>query len=152
MKLKLLALAAALMACLFVISCHSHSPRTDAKGYYSIRLTGSSYIQPQGSVTRLQVDQCYVLMDAVDGFHASKDSDEDTQLEKRTWLRVNLKETDDNGKTWYKISYRGPYATIQEAYIVESDANRQLDKLVLKGHPWCFLLERAVRRPIVVSA
>lgn len=151
MKLKLLALFVALGACLVVIGCHSLSGGTDSKGGHYNRNEGTSDVQDQGSMTRLKVDQCYVVMDTMDGFHASKDSDEDRQLEKRTWLRVNLEETDDNGETWYTIGYRGSYASIQEAYIIESDVSRQLGKLVQKKHPWCGILEKATFELVVIG-
>ena len=152
MKLKLLALFTALLASLVVIGCQSLSSRTDSMDGQYNRNAGTSDVQHQGSVTRLKVDQCYVVLDTMEGFHANRDSDEDRQLEKRTWLRVNFKETDDNGETWYTIGYRGSYASIQEAYIIESDASRQLSKLLQKKHPWCGILEKATYELIVTGA
>ena len=152
MKLKLLALFAGLAACLVVISCHSHSGRTDSNGGHYDRKKDSSDDQQQGKVTNLKVNQCYVVTDTMDGFHVSKDSDEDKQLEARTWLRVNLKETDDNGKTWYTIGYRGPSASIHQVFIMESDVSRQLGLFLQKKHPWCKLLERATFEELAVGS
>ena len=151
MKLKLLALMVALAACLVVVSCHSYSGRTDSKSGHYDRKTDTSDVQQQSKVTGLKVDRCYVVVEAMDGFYANKDSDEDKQLEKRTWLRVNFKETDDDGKTWYTVGYRGSYASIHQVFIMESDVSRQLGKLVQKKHPWCRLLERATFEEIILS-
>lgn len=152
MKLKLIAVFVALVASLVVISCHSHSGRTDSTGGHYDQKTGTSDVQQQGKVTRVKVNHCYVVTDTMDGFYASKDSDEDRQLQARTWLRVNLKETDDNGKTWYTIGYRGPSASIHQVFIMESDVSRQLGLFLQKKHPWCKLLERATFEELAVGS
>ena len=48
--------------------------------------------------------------------------------------------------------YRGSYTSIQEVYIMESDAFRQLGKLVQKRHPRCNLLQRTTFEIVAVGS